>query len=370
LNAQRRLGLVAVLAALAIGAVSAVIDVRSHDFVALYAAARLVLDGRGPAVLDPAAVLAAEHAAEPTRDVLLPFVHPPVVALALAPLAATGIVPAVIAMTALNVGCLAWSLTRLGRLAAAGQHTRLFALALFAPPALIALTQGQTSPAVLALVASAAGARPLGRGLALGLTLIRPQTFPLLALAALTDRTAALGLAAGAAIVVGGSAIVVGPDGLASYIATLVSATGWSTTGEQGVRTAIGWAGPALALGIGTAGLVASAVCALAGAVIVRRRRDTDAIARASLWSLLASPHVLLHDGLLAYPAVASASTTTRRALALALSGYAVALIHQAGLPIAPFWLLGLTLLGSERGWHGGPGFLRGGDRTTENEKT
>ena len=152
-------------------------------------------------------------------------------------------------------------------------------------------------------------------------------------------------------------------------MATLVSAAGWSTTGEQGVRTAIGWEGPALALGIGTAGLIASAICALAGAVIVRRGRDADAIARASLWSLLASPHVLLHDGLLAYPAVASASTTTRRALALALSGYAVALIHQAGLPIAPFWLLAVAVL-AERGWHGGPGFLRGGDRTTENEKT
>ena len=131
-----------------------------------------------------------------------------------------------IAMTALNVGCLAWSLTSLGRLAAAGQHTRLFALALFAPPALIALTQGQTSPTVLALVASAVGARPLGRGIALGLTLIRPQTFPLLALAALTNRTAALGLAAGAAIVVGGSALVVGPDRLVSYMATLLSAAG------------------------------------------------------------------------------------------------------------------------------------------------
>ena len=124
----------------AIGAVSTVIELRSHDFTAIYAAASLVLAGQGAAVVDPPAVLAAEHAAEPSRTVLLPWVQPPVVALA--PLALLPFGAAAVVMAAISTACLVWSVHRLGILAVPAQRARLFALALFAPPATIALTQG------------------------------------------------------------------------------------------------------------------------------------------------------------------------------------------------------------------------------------
>ena len=327
----------------AIGAVSTVVELRSHDFTAIYAAASMVLAGHGAAVVDPAAVLAAEHAAEPSRSVLLPWVQPPVVALVLAPLALFPFGAAAVAMAAIGTACVVWSVHRLGILAVPAQRARLFALALFAPPATIALTQGQTSPFVLALVAFSISASPFSRGVALGLTLIRPQTFPLLALAALTGTRGALGLATGAGTVLLGSALVVGTDGMRTYAAALIDAGGWSVTGEEGVHAAISWVGPAIALGLPGLGLVLSAGSLLIGAIVVLRSAGRERIVAASSWAALGSPHVLLHDGLLSYPAVAARSWSTVRLAIIVGTGYLAALLHQVGVPVAPLWLLWLA---------------------------
>jgi hypothetical protein len=329
----------------AIGGVSALIELRSHDFIAIYAAASLVLGGHGRAILDPAAVLAAEHAAEPTRTVLLPWIQAPVVALLLAPLAALPIGVASVVMTAASAACLTWSVHRLGILAPAAQRARLFALALFAPPTTIALAQGQTSPFVLALVALSLTASPFWRGVALGLTLLRPQTFGLFALAALTGRRSALGLALGAGLVLLGSTAVVGVDGMFAYGGALLDSGQWSVTGDQGVRTAISWVGPAIVLGVPMLGLVATAVSFAVGAIVVIRSEGPARIIGASSWAALGSPHVLLHDGLLSYPAVAARSWSTARLAAIVGTGYAAALLHQAGIPVAPLWLLGIARL-------------------------
>lgn len=344
-----RLGWIAALGGIlfAIGCVSALVELRSHDFTAIYAAASLVLAGHGGAIVDPAAVLAAERAAEPTRTVLLPWVQPPVVALMLAPLAVIPFAAASVVMTAINTVCLTWSVHRLGILAVPTQRARLLVLGLFAPPATIALTQGQTSPFVLALVALSISASPFWRGVALGLTLIRPQTFPLLALAALSGRRGALGLAAGAGSVVLGSALVVGVDGMLAYGAALADAGGWSVTGAQGVRTAISWVGPAIALGVPALGLVATAASLAVGAIVVLRSTDRARIVAASSWGALGSPHVLLHDGLLSYPAVAARSWSTVRLTIIIGSGYVAALLHQAGIPVVPLWLLGVARMRS-----------------------
>ena len=48
-----------------------------------------------------------------------------------------------------------------------------------------------------------------------------------------------------------------------------------------------------------------------AAAVLIRTRMFTTRVVDASTWSLLAAPHALLHDGVMAYPAVARAATTT-----------------------------------------------------------
>lgn len=324
----------------AIGAVSAVVELRSHDFIAIYAAASLVLAGTGAAILDPQTVLAAEHAADPTRTVLLPWIHPPIVGLLVAPLAALPFTVASVVMTAINTVCLTFAAHRLGVLVAASQRVRLFALALFAPPATIALTQGQTSPWVLCLLTLSLTLSPFWRGFALGLTLIRPQTVALFALAALTGWRGALGLVSGIGVVGLGSLLVVGFDGLIEYGRAVVDAGTWSVSGAQGLHAAISWVGPAIAAGIPAAGLIATGFCLAIGAVTVARSHDRDRIVAASSWAALGSPHVLLHDGLLNYPAVAARAWSTWRLVFIVGSGYAAALIHQGGIPVAPLWLL------------------------------
>jgi hypothetical protein len=79
----------------------------------------------------------------------------------------------------------------------------------------------------------------------------------------------------------------------------------------------------------------------------------------ASSWAALGSPHVLLHDGLLSYPAVAARTWSTPRLVVVAGSGYLAALIHQAGIPVAPLWLLGIARL---RGTGSPPAAGRPGD--------
>lgn len=329
--------------AFAVGSVSGALDLEAHDFIAIYAAARLVALGRGPEILDPAAILAMEHAAVPARDLLLPWVHPPAVALLVAPLALLPIIPAFILMTGIGTVALAVAAFRLAPLVAREQRHRLYPFALLAPPSTIALTQGQTTPAVFLLVAGAIGARPFVSGLLLGLTAIRPQTLPLFAVAAVGDRARIAGFTTGVAAIAALSVLVVGPDGLARYAAQLVTAGTWATTGEHGVATAIGWVGPALVLGVPLLGLALAALSLVLGAWLALR--GPMRIEQAAVWSLLASPHTLLHDGVLAYPAVAACARSTRAVAALVGTGIAAALIHQWGVPVAPLYLVGVGLV-------------------------
>jgi hypothetical protein len=62
----------------------------------------------------------------------------------------------------------------------------------------------------------------------------------------------------------------------------------------------------------------------------------------ASIWSILAAPHALLHDGVMAYPAVARAAKSTGTTALWVGSGIVVALVQQAGVPLAPLWLLAI----------------------------
>lgn len=330
------------LIAFAVGTVSGAIDLQAHDFVAIYAAARLVALGRGAEILDPNAILAMEHAAQPARDLLLPWVHPPAVALLLAPLGALPIVPAFAVMTAVGTAALAVAAYRLAPLADPAQRHRLYPFALLAPPSTIALTQGQTTPIVLLLVASAIGARPFVAGLLLGLTAIRPQTLPLFGIAAIGDRGRLAGFATGVSLIAFLSLLVVGPEGALRYASQLLTAGSWAATGEYGVATAIGWIGPALALGLPLLGLVLAALSLVIGAVLVLR--GPLRIEQAAVWSLLASPHTLLHDGVLAYPAIAACARSTRQTVVLTGVGVIAALLHQWGAPVAPLYLAGVAV--------------------------
>jgi hypothetical protein len=90
--------------------------------------------------------------------------------------------------------------------------------------------------------------------------------------------------------------------------------------------------------------LAISAIALVVGAVAILRERGEDRVVRASTWSLFAAPHALPHDAILSYPTVAARSQTTRATVLWVVSGLVVAIVHQAGLPIASLWLLALAL--------------------------
>src|SRR2546427_420665 len=90
-NARRSLARVTTAAVLAAAAwliafVSWSIEPAGYDFVALYAAARLVATGAATSVTDADALLRMEHATLPERTILLNNPNPPALALLMAPL--------------------------------------------------------------------------------------------------------------------------------------------------------------------------------------------------------------------------------------------------------------------------------------------
>src|SRR5205823_12379474 len=199
--------------------------------------------------------------------------------------------------------------------------------------------EGQTTPFVLLAVAASLRTPPLWSGALLGLAAFRPQLLPLFALVALTERRRAIGLLAmtvGVALV---SLATVGFEGMARYPDLLTRIATELRPGELGlaalVRRVAG--GDDLVLNVALA-LVMYALGAIV--VLARSRMFTTRAVDASTWSILAAPHALLHDGVMAYPAVARAATPTGRTFLWVGSGIAIALIQQGGIPLAPLWLL------------------------------
>ena len=280
-----------------------------------------------------------EHAALPERTIFLNDPNPPALALLMAPLGALPIVPAYAIWAALGAVALAAAAYYLGRLADPRQRMRLLPFAILAPPSLIALTEGQTTPFVLLAVAASLRAPPLWSGALLGLAAFRPQLLPLFAVVALTERRRAVGLVITTVIVALVSLATVGFEGMARYPDLLTRIATELRPGELGlaalVRRVIG--GEDIVLNAALAGLL----FAVAGAaVLIRSRMFTTRVVDASVWSILAAPHALLHDGVMAYPAVARAASTTRATVLWVGTGIITALVQQAGIPIAPFWLL------------------------------
>jgi hypothetical protein len=313
----------------------------SFDFVALYSSARLVATGRAAEVTDRAAILRMENETRPERTRFLNNPNPPVVSLILAPL---GLLPFEIAyavMLTVLVAALAAAAMLLGALAPPEQSRRLFPFALLAPPALIALVQGQTTPLILLTIAGALRAPPRWSGVLLGLTAMRPQFLPLLALVALLDRERRWPFVATVAALVVISIALVGLDGIPGYVDLVTYSAAELRPVDLGLASLV------RRFGVGEDALVSlaiSAVALAAGAVAVVRERSEDRVIRASTWSLFAAPHALPHDGILSYPTVAARSQTTRATALLVGTGLAVAIVHQAGLPIASLWLLALAL--------------------------
>jgi hypothetical protein len=336
------------VAAWSIAFVTWSVEPAGYDFVAFYSSARLVATGHGSSATDPEALLAMEHETLPQRDILLPNANVPALALVMAPLGLLPISVAFAIWSAAGVLALIGAALLLGWLSSAPQRVRLFPFALLAPTSLIALVEGQTTPFVLLAIAGSLRAPPLASGLLLGLVAFRPQLLPIYAVVALAERRRAVGLLATIAAVVIVSFITVGTEGLSHYPAQLSIAATELRPGELGlvplVRRVIG--GDDVLLNLA---LAAIAAIAGAAAVLIRSRGFATRAVDASVWSLLAAPHALLHDGVVAYPAVARVATTTRATVIWVGSGLAAALIQQAGIPLAPFWLLALWWFSGRR---------------------
>jgi len=313
----------------------------TFDFIALYSSARLVALGRAAEVTDREAIAEIEHEIRPERTRFLNNPNPPVVSLLLAPL---GFLPFELAygvMLTLLVATLAAAAILLGALAPPERRRRLFPFAMLGPPALIALVQGQTTPLILLALAGALRASPRWSGLLLGLTAMRPQFLPLFAVAALLDRERRWPFVAVVAAVAAASFALVGPSGIPGYLELVTYSAAELRPVDLGLASLM------RRFGVGEDALVNLAISAVAlavGAVAILRERDEDRVVRASTWSLVAAPHALPHDGILAYPTVAARSETALATVAWVGSGLLVSIVHQTGLPIASLWLLALAL--------------------------
>jgi hypothetical protein len=313
----------------------------SFDFVALYSSARLVATGRAAEVTDRGAILRMENETRPERTRFLNNPNPPVVSLLLAPLGLLPFEVAYAVMLTVLVAALAAATMLLGALAPPEQRHRLFPFAMLAPPALIALVQGQTTPLILLAVAGALRTPARWSGVLLGLIAMRPQFLPLFALVALLDRERRWPFVATVAALVLFSIALVGPAGIPGYIDLVTYSAAELRPVDLGLASLV------RRFGAGEDAIVSlliSAVALVAGAVAIVRMRAEDRVERASTWSLFAAPHALPHDGILSYPTVAARSQTTRATALLIASGLAVSIVHQAGIPIASLWLIALAL--------------------------
>ena len=166
-----------------------------HDFLAFYAAGKLVLDGNPGGLYDAAAITAIQRTVIPSpvgANGYMPFINPPFAAVAFAPLAA---LPA-------QASRAAWALLSLAMLGAAGawiagplrsrERVAGALLLVLSFPAYHSLAEGQWSAAMLlgGLVALQAARRGSWRlaGLALATWWLKPQLIALPILALALDR--------------------------------------------------------------------------------------------------------------------------------------------------------------------------------------
>lgn len=320
----------------------------AFDFVALYAAARLVATGRGALVTDAEALLLVEREAQPARTVLLNNPNVPALSGLLAPLGALPYELAFIVMLTLSTAALVAAALLLAPLARAEQRGRLLLFAILAPPSLIALLQGQTTPFVLLAVAGSLRTSGLTSGLLLGAVAFRPQLLPLLALATVRDRRRALGLLAACLVVGLASLGVAGSEGLLRYPERLAYAA--AEIGRNEISL------PALARRAGIDPLAALAgTVLLSAAAVPFVLRAPQRVALALVAALLAAPHALLHDVVFAYPAFAAVANSSRATWGWGVALTVATIAQLLGLPAMQLVLAVLFIATLRRGTDPGP---------------
>ena len=214
------------------------VGVKQVDYVAYYAAAHLVLAGHGSDIYSFAAVGRYERALVYPLAVsngVLPYVYPPYFALALAPAAMLSYVASYLSWLLLNTVLFILALALLQRYASLTRDGALllWVAAVAFLPLLAALTQGQTSFLILALLAGVFFAARTGRdwltGVLLALALIKPPiVLPFLLLFLVRRRWGVVaGFAATGLCLALVPALLFGPGIDRGYLDTLSAAMSW-----------------------------------------------------------------------------------------------------------------------------------------------
>lgn len=270
---------------------------------------------------------------------VMPFLYPPYVAVAFAPLAQLPYNLAFVTWAAVNLILLVGTLTALQRyVQLSGRAALLFWTAGLAfPPVLLTLAQGQVSILLLALLLGAflsirAGNAIVG-GALLSAALIKPTyVAPILLVLALQQRWRVLaGFAGGTVVLATVPVVLLGPSTSWSYVRLLHAATGWSEQigGFAPIwnHSIVGFSElllPSRLAQVVPAAAIVLGIGLLTGVTLTTWRLEVS-FALAVLLGLVLSPHVLLHDLALLLIPVAIALRQSRRdvkLLVLLLLGY------------------------------------------------
>ena len=146
---------------------------KGHDFLNLYTAGSLALDGKFTTLHDPAVQLEREKRFAPSTKELIPFGRPLFYSLALAPLALIPFASAfwvfIVSQSLLLIGCWAWAARRFG--------SNALVFAALSLPAPLGIASGQDCTVFLALLIVAYELadrdKPIGAGAVLGLMLVK-----------------------------------------------------------------------------------------------------------------------------------------------------------------------------------------------------
>lgn len=271
--------------------------IERSDYMTYHVAARIVLDGNGDCLYDPACQADAQReliGEEPTFERgALPYNSPPWLAALVTPLGALPLAAGFAIFTLLGLAVLAigaWHVARpFGR-------ARLLApvLLLTAWPTVMGAVRGQSTLAVAGLLALSVAWSRYRSGAALGLSSVKPTLGPLWAVWLLLGGhwRALTTAAAGVLALVGVSLIVVGPAALADYPAHLMDVAGQDAPGVHPGEM-VNWRGAAERLGAG--GWVQWAGTAATLAVLAWTWWRTSSRPLAAAAALLATPLVIPH---------------------------------------------------------------------------
>ncbi|HET7902790.1 MAG TPA: glycosyltransferase family 87 protein [Candidatus Nanopelagicales bacterium] len=291
------------------------------DFLAHWTGGRLLLDGQLEHLYDADFQAHLQWAIIGKGDDVSWFVGPPFTAVLYVPFAALPFAVAGVLWTLVSIGCIAASLVLLKPLLPRLAHdwTVVVLAVLASQPVLEVIGSGQDS--AVSMLVWAAGLRLLvagrdaGAGLVFGAGLIKPQLVALAPPIFLIQRrwSALATWLAMAALAVVVSVAVVGVDGIHTWITTLTSqrydeqinvGQAWKQLSASALLVSL--APPAWAHAMQMVGLAVCAALVVAFLVAAWRAPRAawlDVWTLAALTTVVASPHLLVYDLLIAVPA-------------------------------------------------------------------